>query len=155
MLLSSNRPFVVDGASEADTTLMAAGAGRQITVLDRTPLPHSLGQFYAAMTAFLGFVRIMMSTSSWGWRLYAYRRLRPCFGDRSCGCFLRDGLVEYQIVWIFISRGPVSSWREFVDCSAHLDVRPTRSHSDIGILRPARKWSWETLLHLGRHLRSL
>ena len=34
---------------------MAMGEGLQITVLDRTPLPHSLGQFYAAMTAFLGF----------------------------------------------------------------------------------------------------
>ncbi len=47
--------LVVDGASEADTTLLAAGEGNQITVLERTPLPHSLGQFYAAMTAFLGF----------------------------------------------------------------------------------------------------
>jgi carbamoyltransferase len=47
--------LVVDGASEADTTLMGVGEGNQITVLDRTPLPHSLGQFYAAMTAFLGF----------------------------------------------------------------------------------------------------
>lgn len=47
--------LVVDGASEADTTLMATGEGSRITVLDRTPLPHSLGQFYAAMTAFLGF----------------------------------------------------------------------------------------------------
>ena len=45
--------LVVDGASEADTTLMAMGEGTRITVLDRTPLPHSLGQFYAAMTAFL------------------------------------------------------------------------------------------------------
>ena len=47
--------LVVDGASEADTTLLAIGEGSRITVLDRTPLPHSLGQFYAAMTAFLGF----------------------------------------------------------------------------------------------------
>ena len=28
------------------------GEGNQISVLERTPLPHSLGQFYAAMTAF-------------------------------------------------------------------------------------------------------
>lgn len=47
--------LVVDGASEADTTLLASGEGNQITVLDRTPLPHSLGQFYAAMTASWGF----------------------------------------------------------------------------------------------------
>ena len=47
--------LVTDGASEADTTLMAMGEGTRIRVLDRTPLPHSLGQFYAAMTAFLGF----------------------------------------------------------------------------------------------------
>ena len=47
--------LVVDGASESDTALLATGEGTQITLLERTPLPHSLGQFYAAMTAFLGF----------------------------------------------------------------------------------------------------
>ncbi|MGH7229756.1 MAG: carbamoyltransferase N-terminal domain-containing protein, partial [Nitrospiraceae bacterium] len=47
--------LVVDGASEAHTAMLAMGEGGQIRVLKRIGLPHSLGQFYAAMTAFLGF----------------------------------------------------------------------------------------------------
>jgi carbamoyltransferase len=47
--------LVVDGASEAHTAMLAQ-ADRSVTrVLMRVPLPHSLGQFYAAITAYLGF----------------------------------------------------------------------------------------------------
>lgn len=47
--------MVVDGASESHSTMMAMADRQQIQAIRRTPLPHSLGQFYAAMTAFLGF----------------------------------------------------------------------------------------------------
>ena len=47
--------LVIDGASEAHTAMLAWGEGDRIRVLKRIDLPHSLGQFYAAMTAFLGF----------------------------------------------------------------------------------------------------
>ena len=47
--------LVVDGASESHTAMLAVGEESQIRVLKRIDLPHSLGQFYAAMTAFLGF----------------------------------------------------------------------------------------------------
>jgi carbamoyltransferase len=47
--------LVVDGASESHSTLLGSADGSTIRVLKRTPLPHSLGQFYAAMTAYLGF----------------------------------------------------------------------------------------------------
>jgi carbamoyltransferase len=47
--------LVVDGASEAHTAMLALGEGNQIRVLQRIPLPHSLGQFYAGFTSYLGF----------------------------------------------------------------------------------------------------
>ena len=63
--------LVVDGASEAHTATLAVGEGRKITVLKRIALPHSLGQFYASMTAFLGFrpdqdEYIVMGLSAYG-----------------------------------------------------------------------------------------
>lgn len=47
--------LTVDGAGEEHTTVMWKGDGLDITQLKATPLPYSLGQFYAAITAFLGF----------------------------------------------------------------------------------------------------
>lgn len=47
--------LTVDGAGEAETTVMWVGAGRKIRRLKSIKLPHSLGQFYAAVTGFLGF----------------------------------------------------------------------------------------------------
>ncbi len=63
--------LVVDGASEAHTATLAVGEGREIAVLKRIALPHSLGQFYASMTAFLGFrpdqdEYIVMGLSAYG-----------------------------------------------------------------------------------------
>jgi carbamoyltransferase len=63
--------LVVDGASEAHTALLAMGEGTTIRPIRRIPLPHSLGQFYAAITAYLGFrpeydEYIVMGLSAYG-----------------------------------------------------------------------------------------
>jgi carbamoyltransferase len=47
--------LTVDGAGEDTTVLFAHGRGRRLEVLRRIKLPHSLGQFYSAVTNFLGF----------------------------------------------------------------------------------------------------
>ena len=47
--------LTMDGTGEATTTLMAQAAGTEIRPLKRIKLPHSLGQFYSAVTNFLGF----------------------------------------------------------------------------------------------------
>ena len=47
--------FTMDGTGEATTTMSAVGAGTDIRPLTRTKIPHSLGQFYSAVTNFLGF----------------------------------------------------------------------------------------------------
>ncbi|MBS1792988.1 MAG: carbamoyltransferase [Acidobacteria bacterium] len=44
-----------DGTGEDTTTLFCRGKGNRIEVLKRIKLPHSLGQFYSAVTNFIGF----------------------------------------------------------------------------------------------------
>jgi carbamoyltransferase len=44
-----------DGTGEDTTTLFSRGSGTKIEVLDRIKLPHSLGQFYSAVTNYIGF----------------------------------------------------------------------------------------------------
>lgn len=47
--------LTMDGTGEATTTMMSLGTGTDIRPLKRIKLPHSLGQFYSAVTNFLGF----------------------------------------------------------------------------------------------------
>jgi carbamoyltransferase len=44
-----------DGTGEDTTTLFCQGKNNKIKVLKRIKLPHSLGQFYSAVTNFIGF----------------------------------------------------------------------------------------------------
>jgi len=44
-----------DGTGEDTTTLFCRGEGNRIEVLKRIKLPHSLGQFYSAVTNYIGF----------------------------------------------------------------------------------------------------
>ena len=148
--------LVVDGASEADTTLLAAGEGNQITVLDRTPLPHSLGQFYAAMTAFLGFrpdqdEYIVMGLASSGEPTFAPTLRREIVRVLPDGRFaLNTRLLDFHLAraGYFV--------QEFIRLFGS-PRRPTdeitQRHRDLAA--SAQCVLEETLLHLGRHLRSL
>lgn len=44
-----------DGTGEDTTTLFSSGVNNKIKVLKRIKLPHSLGQFYSAVTNYIGF----------------------------------------------------------------------------------------------------
>ncbi|HYK90616.1 MAG TPA: carbamoyltransferase C-terminal domain-containing protein [Acidobacteriota bacterium] len=61
-----------DGAGEEATVLFAHGQGSGIKILRRIRLPHSLGQFYSAVTNFLGFDMFagdeykVMGMAGWG-----------------------------------------------------------------------------------------
>ena len=148
--------LVVDGASEADTTLMAMGEGTQISVLDRTPLPHSLGQFYAAMTAFLGFrpdhdEYIVMGLAALGEPTFAAALRREIVRLLPGGRFeLNTSLLDFHLarVGLFV--------REFIDLFG-LPRQPsdevTQRHRDVAA--SAQVMLEEVLLHLGRHLQSL
>ncbi len=64
--------FTVDGTGEATTTMFAVGEWTRIRVLKEIKLPHSLGQFYSAITNFLGFDMLqgdewkVMGLAGWG-----------------------------------------------------------------------------------------
>jgi carbamoyltransferase len=47
--------LTLDGTGEETTTMFSRGMGRDVRPLRRVKLPHSLGQFYSAVTNFLGF----------------------------------------------------------------------------------------------------
>lgn len=148
--------LVVDGASEADTTMMAVGEGHRLTVLHRTPLPHSLGQFYATITAFLGFKPdhdeyIVMGLAAYGEPTYAAR-----FRERVLRLLPSGGFeLNTRICDFHLAR---TGWfpREFVELfgeprQAEADL--TQRHRDVAA--SAQLVLEETLLHLGRHLRTL
>ena len=44
-----------DGTGEDTTTMFSRGRGNKLEVLKRIKLPHSLGQFYSAVTNYIGF----------------------------------------------------------------------------------------------------
>jgi carbamoyltransferase len=148
--------LVVDGASEAHTTMLAAGEGRQIRVLQRTPLPHSLGQFYAAMTAYLGFVPdqdeyIVMGLAAYGEPRFAEVLRRQILSLQPEGQFrLNTRLLDFHLarVGIFAPglEGLLGVHRE---PGAEIQQR----HRDVAA--SAQLVLEETLLHLGRHLKRL
>jgi len=47
--------LTMDGTGEAATTMMSVGKDTDVRPLKRIKLPHSLGQFYSAVTNYLGF----------------------------------------------------------------------------------------------------
>ena len=49
--------LIVDGSAELESTSLYRGRGADIDLLERQPLPHSVGFFYGAATEYLGFLR--------------------------------------------------------------------------------------------------
>jgi carbamoyltransferase len=148
--------LVVDGASEADTTMMAVGEGRQLSVLQRTPLPHSLGQFYASMTSHLGFTPdqdeyIVMGLAAYGTPVYADRLRRHVLRLLPEGRFeLNTRLCDFHLARVgFFTRAFVELFGE----RRRSDEEITQRHRDLAA--SAQAVLEETLLHLGRHLRTL
>ncbi len=148
--------LVVDGASEADTTMMAMGEGQRLTVLQRTPLPHSLGQFYASITAFLGFKPdhdeyIVMGLAAYGKPVYADLLRRHVLRLMPAGRFaLNTRLCDFHLARVgFFSREFVGL---FGGRRAPTDDL-TQRHRDVAA--SAQLVLEEAVLHLGRHLRTL
>jgi carbamoyltransferase len=75
--------LTMDGTGEATTTMMAVGNGNRLEPFKRIKLPHSLGQFYSAVTNFIGFD--MFAGDEWkvmGLAAYGTPRFRDFFADR-------------------------------------------------------------------------
>ena len=148
--------MVVDGASEAHTTMLARADREQIRVLTRVDLPHSLGQFYAAITAYLGFrpdhdEYIVMGLAAYGF----HGLLRRC-ANRCCARFRRANSVSTPGSWTFIWRG-IGYFHQnsfnFFGPARRLEEEITNRHQDMAA--SAQAVLEETLLHLGRHLKTV
>ncbi len=146
--------LVVDGASEAHTTTLALGEGRTIDVLKRIPLPHSLGQLYAAMTAYLGFKPDHDEYIVMGLAAYGEPRFVPAMREHLVriepdGAFtLNTALLDFHLAraGMFVPKllallGP-NRW-------PHEEV--SQRHRDIAA--SVQALLEEVLLHLARHLR--
>ncbi len=79
--------LTMDGAGEEATTVFSFGEGTKIQEIKRINLPHSLGQFYASITAFLGF-RVQSDE-------YKVMGMAP-YGDPRYAGFLRDRVLQPQ-----------------------------------------------------------
>lgn len=148
--------LVADGASEAHTTMLALGEGQTIRVLQRTPLPHSLGQLYAGFTAYLGFQPdqdeyIVMGLAAYGEPRFASLLRERVLRLEPNGAFsLNVRLFDFHLarVGMFLP--------EFLDLFGP-PRRPgeeiTARHRDLAA--SVQVVLEEALLHLGRHLHKL
>ena len=95
--------LTVDGAGEAETTVLWHGRGTRLTKLAAVRLPHSLGQFYSAVTAFLGFKvqsdeYKVMGLASFGEPVLAERLAREVIRTGPDGAFRVDPYaVDYHL----------------------------------------------------------
>ena len=148
--------LVVDGASEAHTTMLARAEGKHIDVLSRIPLPHSLGQFYAAVTAYLGFKPDHDEYIVMGLAAYGEPRFEQVIREHILrllpdgGFELNTGLLDFHLA------------RQRIFSSALTDLlglprRPedeiTQRHRDVAA--SVQLALEDTLLHVARHLRKV
>jgi len=148
--------LIVDGASEAHTTMLAVGEGRQIRVLQRTPLPHSLGQFYAATTAYLGFTPdqdeyIVMGLAAYGEPKFADVFRRQVLSLRPDGQFwLNTKLLDFHLARAGIFAPELE---RLMGVHRQPGEEIQQRHRDVAA--SAQLVLEETLLHIGRHLKQL
>ncbi len=95
--------LTVDGAGEADTTVLSMGEGAKIRRIGGLRLPHSLGQFYSAVTAFLGFTvqsdeYKVMGLAAYGEPVYAEDLRKKFINLRPDGFFNIDpSFIDYHL----------------------------------------------------------
>ena len=146
--------LVVDGASEAHTTTLAEADRGKLQILKRVPLPHSLGQFYAAMTAYLGFKPdqdeyVVMGLAAYGEPRFAQAlrsEVLPLLADGSFR--LNTHLLDFHLARerFFVPR--------FVDLFGPPRLpgeEMTQRHRDMAA--SVQLILEDTLLHLARHLK--
>ncbi|MER3431054.1 MAG: carbamoyltransferase [Blastocatellia bacterium] len=86
-----------DGTGEDTTTLFCRGKGNKFEVLKRIKLPHSLGQFYSAVTNFIGFD--MFAGDEWkvmGLAAYGKPRYYDFFSEKVL-CINGNGDFRFNI----------------------------------------------------------
>lgn len=95
--------LTIDGAGESKTTVLWSGQGTELKQLKSVSLPHSLGQFYAAVTGYLGFKPQadeykVMGMASYGEPAYADLFRKRALRLRSDGTFrLKPDFIGYHL----------------------------------------------------------
>ena len=148
--------LVIDGASESHTTTLAEADRDEIHVLQRVSLPHSLGQFYAAVTAYLGFTPdqdeyIVMGLAAYGEPRFARTLRSEVLSLLPDGTFqLNTGLLDFHLARarIFVSR-----FTELFGPSRSPTEEVTQRHRDMAA--SAQLVLEETVLHLARALKRM
>jgi carbamoyltransferase len=145
--------LVVDGASESHTAMLAAGEGQDIRVLKRIALPHSLGQFYAAVTSFLGFrpdydEYVVMGLAAYGEPTFAPLLRAHIVSLRPDGEFrLNTGLLDFHLARLRIFSPELI---RLLGPNRRPGEEITQRHRDIAA--SAQVVLEDTLLHLARSL---
>ena len=146
--------LTMDGTGEATTTMMATGAGTELRPLKRIKLPHSLGQFYSAVTNFLGFD--MFAGDEWKLMgLAAYGR--PTYEDFfSSRVLMVDGDESFRVDVRVLDHHLAKTY-QFSDevtralgPARHPDGEITERHQDIAA--SAQRVLENVVLHLLRAL---
>src|SRR5437867_343724 len=146
----------VDGASAARTAILAAGEGNAIRVLKRIALPHSLGQYYAAITAYLGFrpdqdEYIVMGLAAHGEPRFAEVLRKQVLGLLPDGVFhLNTRLLDFHLARVGIF---VPELLRLLGINRRPGDELVQRHRDVAA--SAQLVLEEALVHMARHLHRL
>ncbi len=146
--------LIVDGASEAHTTMLARADRDGIEVVRRIALPHSLGQFYAAMTAYLGFKPdhdeyIVMGLAAYGEPRFAHAIREQILPLLPNGRFrLSASLLDFHLARLRIFSPALLT---LLGPNRHPDDDLTQRHRDVAA--SVQLVLEDTLVHLARALR--
>ncbi len=145
--------LTIDGAGEADTTVLWKGEGTEIKKLKALRLPHSLGQFYAAVTAFLGF-KIqadeykVMGLAALGEPIYADYLRKNFIKLLSNGLFHVDPyLIDYHMARKGLFRKTTT---DLFGKPRRKGEDVTKQHADVAA--SAQKIVEEAIFHMVNHL---
>ncbi|MFZ2197128.1 MAG: carbamoyltransferase N-terminal domain-containing protein, partial [Thermodesulfovibrionales bacterium] len=144
--------LTIDGAGEAETTVSWLGEGNSIKKLDAISLPHSLGQFYSAVTGFLGFKIQSDEYKVMGLAAYG----EPVYADylrKHAIKLLPEGRYEvdpYFIDYHLARKGVFRKTTTDIFGRPRTDETVNKQHADIAA--SAQVIIEESIFHIANHL---
>ncbi len=98
----------IDGSGDFTTTMLGAGLGARIDVLDSIDFPHSIGVFYSAFTQYLGFPHYGDEYKVMGLAPYG----KPSYVDKLKDIvhLTNDGLFRLDLSYFRVTQGNVISY---------------------------------------------
>lgn len=147
--------LTLDGTGEDTTTMFSLGSGTAIKPFKRIKLPHSLGQFYSAVTNFLGFD--MFGGDEWkvmGLAAYGEPQFYDFFSRR---VLVRNGNDDFHVN-IRVLDHHLAKHYQFSDEAVKALGPPRRADEELtqhhqNIAASAQRVLEDTVLHLLEGLR--